>query len=460
MAEGMTFPGLRAAYAAASPSRKLLWWVVLLILLALPPALYFRDAQEPDFRVLFADLSDKDGGEIVEALDRLRIKYRISQTSGAIEVLADQLHNARYRLAAQGLPKGDKPDAEETVGPRFGLSPFQEQIGYQRSLESELSRSVEDIEGVESSRVHLALPKQSAFLREQVPPAASVLVRLKPGKQLSEGQVEAIRQVVANSVAGMGAGQVSIVDQNGSLLAAGLAGFYRGLSQNQLEYARRVENDLASRITGVLSPVLGDTSYRIQVTARVNFTESEETTENSRRTGTVAGTVDRTVRHVREPRGSLEQVSALIIVDEAVGKALVELDRLAELARQAIGFDGERGDSLQVISMPFKVPEAPTETTQIEPAQQPVAKAGFDLEKIDPELIPVYAGLAVSLLMLILLFRVRARQRKQREQEEELANQRPTPEEAFESRVESLRQAVLSDPKVAASVVKLWMGNA
>lgn len=460
MAEGLTFPGLRAAYAAASPSRKLLWWGAIFILLALPPALYWGDTQEPSFRVLFADLSDKDGGEVVEALDRLRIKYRISQENGAIEVPSDQLHIARYRLAAQGLPKGDKPDAEETVGPRFGLSPFQEQIGYQRSLESELSQSVGDIEGVESSRVHLALPKQSAFLREQVPPAASVLVKLEPGKQLSEGQVEAVRQIVANSVPGMGAGQVSIVDQNGTLLAASVAGFYRGLSQNQLEYARRVENDLAGRITGVLSPVLGDTSFRVQVTTRVNFTESEETTENSRRTGTVAGTVDRTVRHVREPRGSLEQVSVLVIVDESAGRAAVELDRLAQLARQAIGFDSERGDSLQVISMPFKAAEVAGEMIQKAPLQQPISTKDSQTIEPDLELMPVYAGLAASLLMLMLLFRIRARQRKRVEQEEELAAQRPTPEEVFDARVESLRQAVLSDPKVTASVIKLWMEKA
>lgn len=459
MAEGLTLPGLRNAYASAGTTRKLLWWAVLLLVLALPLALFWGNAKEPEYRVLFLELSDKDGGEVVEALERLRVDYRISESSGAIEVPSDQLHIARYKLAAQGLPRGDKPAADETVGPRFGLSPFQEQIGYQRGLEADLARSVDTIEGVESARVHLAVPKQSAFLREQIPPAASVLVELGSGKQLSEEQVESIRQIVASSVPGMGAGQVSIVDQNGALLAAGLASLYRGLTQNQLEYARRLENDFAGRISRVLAAVLGDTAFKVQVTAKIDFTESEETTENSRRTGTVAGTVDRSVRHVREPRGSLQQVSVLIIVDESAGQGVIESDKLAGLARQAIGFDRERGDSLQVIAMPFKVPEVSKTPVVEKPAQLPLLPKDPVLLEVDEEMLPVYAGLTAALLMMVLLLRLRVRNRKIREEGEELAAQRPGPGEAFEARIDSLRQEVQSDPKITASVVKLWIGN-
>lgn len=460
MADGLTFTGLRDAFAAASPARKLVWGGVILLLLALPAALFWQDAQTPrEYRVLFAELSDRDGGEVVGALEKLNIPYRLTEADGSVQVPADQLHVARYKLAAQGLPRGDKP-AEETAGPRFGLSPFQEQLGYQRSLEAELARSVESLEAIESARVHLALPKQSAFLREQVPPAASVLVKLEPGNPLGEEKVEALRQIVAGGVPGLNPGQVSVVDQSGALLAAGVAGFYRGLSPNQIEYARRVENDLAGRIKRVLAPVLGDTAFKVQVTARVDFSESEETIESSRRTGTVAGTVDRSVRHVREPRGSLEQVASLVVVDERAGLAPAELDRLASLARQVIGFDSRRGDSLQVIMLPFAVAEMPVAVPQMKSQHKiPLAAQPQPQRSIlDDELLPVYAGLMLALLFMFLLMFLRARQRRRREEEAREA-QAPQPGELFDARLDSLRQRVLGDPKITASVVKLWMQN-
>ncbi len=461
MADGLTFTGLRDAYAAASPARKLVWGGLILLLLALPAALFWMDAQTPRaYRVLFAELSDRDGGEVVEALERLNIPYRLTEADGSIQVPADQLHVARYKLAAQGLPRGDKP-ADETAGPRFGLSPFQEQLGYQRGLEAQLARSVESIDSVESARVHLALPRQSAFLREQIPPAASVLIELRPGASLAEEKVEALRQIVAGGVPGLNAAQVSVVDQSGALLAAGLAGFYRGLSPNQMEYARRVESDLAGRIKRVLEPVLGKTAFKVQVTARIDFSESEETIESSRRTGTVAGTVDRSVRHVREPRGSLGQVASLIVVDERAGLGPAELDRLAALARQVIAFDSERGDSLQAIMLPFAVEEKPVAVPAAKlPRKIPVAAPPHPKPTIlDDELLPVYAGLVLALLFMFLLMSVRGHQRRRRANEEARAAQEPSPGELFEARLDSLRQRVLSDPRVTASVVKSWMQN-
>jgi flagellar M-ring protein FliF len=459
MADGLTLSGLRDAYVAASTARKLVWGALILLLLALPVSLLWHGAQPPEaYRVLYAKLSDKDGGEVVEALERLKIPYRVTEPDGSVQVPADQLYVARYKLAAQGMPRGDKPAADE-AGPRFGLSPFQEQLGYQRGLEAELARSVQSIEAIESARVHLALPRQSAFLREQIPPAASVLVKLKSGAQLGEEQVEALRRVVAGGVPGMSAGQVSIVDHRGALLAAGVAGFYRGLSANQMEYARQIEHDLAARISRVLAPVLGDAAFKVQVMARIDFSESEKTTESSRRTGTVAGTVNRTVRHVREPRGSLQQVSALIVVDERAGQGVMDLGKLAALARQVIGFDQARGDNLQVIMLPFPAAEAPGAQPKAESPRKLPIVAEPPSPAIDRELLPVYAGFALALLFLLLLLTLRMRQRRPRAREEGLAAEAPQPGDGFDARLDALRQGVLVDPKVAASVVKLWMQN-
>lgn len=463
MADGLTFTALRDAYAAASPARKLVWGVVILLLLALPAAFFWAETQKPrEYRVLFSELSDRDGGEVVEALERLNIPYRLTEADGSIQVPAEQLHVARYRLAAQGLPRGDKP-ADENAGPRFGVSPFQERVGYQRALEAQLAHSVESLEAVEAARVHLAIPRQSAFLREQIPPAASVLVVLKPGARLTEERVEALRQIVAGGVPGLNPGQVSVVDQSGALLAAGLAGAYRGLSPDQMEYARRLENDLAGRIMRVLAPVLGDTAFRVQVTAKVDFRESDETIESSRRVGAAAGTIDRSVRHVRAPRGSLEQVSSLIVVDERAAPEAGELDRLAVLARQAVGFDSARGDSLQVIMLPFLAAEKPYAA----PAPRPLHKlpaaapAQPGAALFNDSLLPVYAGLVLALLLFLLALSVRARRRRLRAEEE--ARAEPAPHQAgerFDARLDSLRQRVLTDPRVTASVVKTWMQSA
>lgn len=453
MADGLTLSGLRDAYAAASTARKLLWGLVFLFILTLPLALVWQDAQTPEkYSTLYSRLSDRDGGEVVEALEALKIPYRLSDVDGAVQVPQSQLYVARYKLAAQGLPRGDKPADEE--GPRFGLSSFQEQLGYQRGLEARLASSVQTIEAVESARVHLALPRQSTFLREQIPPAASVLVKLKPGLQLSEEQVEALRQIVAGGVPAMSPGQVSIIDQSGAMLAAGVAEFYRGLSANQLEYARRLESDLADRISRVLEPVLGKVAFKVQVTARINFAETEETTENAYRTGTIAGTVDRTVRHVREPRGRLQRVSVLVVVDERAGPEVAKLDRLAALARQAIGFDNRRGDNLQVIMLPF--PAAASSSTPSEavaPAQRLPLVSEPQTPDFREDLLPVYAGLALSLVLLVLLWWVRQYRRRQEAEMQEEA----VPEESLEARLVTLRQQVIEDPKVAASVVKLWI---
>lgn len=439
MADGLTYTGLRDAYAAASPARRLVWGGLILLLLVLPAVLLWKGAQTPgEYRVLFAGLSDRDGGEVVEALERLHIPYRLSEADGSVEVPSHDLHVARYKLAAQGLPRGDKALARGTTGPRFGLSPYQERLGHQRGLEAELAHSLESVEGVESARVHLALPRQSSFLRERIPPAASVLVKLRQGAAFGDEKVEALRQIVAGGVPGMSPGQISIVDQSGALLAAGMTASHRDLSPDQLEYARRLESDLAARVERVLAPVLGDTAFRVQVTAGIDFGENEETSDASRR--------------------SLRQVSTLIVVDEHGGNELAEPDRLAALARQAIGFDGERGDSLQVIMLPFPVVETPVVAApQPEPPRKtslPAQAQPPRLPRLDDVLLPIYAGLALALL-LALLISVRLRRRRRRAEEETQAAQPPA--EAFEARLDSLRQSVLADPRVAASVVKLWM---
>ncbi|EHC1573560.1 flagellar M-ring protein FliF [Escherichia coli] len=176
-------------------------------------------AKAPDYRTLFSNLSDQDGGAIVSQLTQMNIPYRFSEASGAIEVPADKVHELRLRLAQQGLPKGGAVGFELLDQEKFGISQFSEQVNYQRALEGELSRTIETIGPVKGARVHLAMPKPSLFVREQKSPSASVTVNLLPGRALDEGQISAIVHLVSSAVAGLPPGNVTLVDQGGHLLA-------------------------------------------------------------------------------------------------------------------------------------------------------------------------------------------------------------------------------------------------
>ena len=193
-------------------------------------------AKAPDYRTLFSNLSDQDGGAIVSQLTQMNIPYRFSEASGAIEVPADKVHELRLRLAQQGLPKGGAVGFELLDQEKFGISQFSEQVNYQRALEGELSRTIETIGPVKGARVHLAMPKPSLFVREQKSPSASVTVNLLPGRALDEGQISAIVHLVSSAVAGLPPGNVTLVDQGGHLLTqSNTSG--RDLNDAQLKYA-------------------------------------------------------------------------------------------------------------------------------------------------------------------------------------------------------------------------------
>ncbi|EFJ4758943.1 flagellar MS-ring protein [Escherichia coli O121:H19 str. K5269] len=241
-------------------------------------------AKVPDYRTLFSNLSDQDGGAIVSQLTQMNIPYRFSEASGAIEVPADKVHELRLRLAQQGLPKGGAVGFELLDQEKFGISQFSEQVNYQRALEGELSRTIETIGPVKGARVHLAMPKPSLFVREQKSPSASVTVNLLPGRALDEGQISAIVHLVSSAVAGLPPGNVTLVDQGGHLLTQfNTSG--RDLNDAQLKYASDVEGRIQRRIEAILSPIVGKGNIHAQVTAQLDFASKEQTEEQYRPNG-------------------------------------------------------------------------------------------------------------------------------------------------------------------------------
>ncbi|KAA8996727.1 flagellar basal body M-ring protein FliF [Affinibrenneria salicis] len=235
-------------------------------------------AKSPDYRVLYSNLNDRDGGAIVQQLTQMNIPYRFADSGGALLIPADKVHETRLRLAQQGLPKGGAVGFELLDQEKFGISQFSEQVNYQRALEGELSRTIETLGPVQNARVHLAMPKPSLFVREQKSPSASVTLNLQPGRALDEGQINAIVYMVSGSVAGLPPDNVTVVDQNGRLLTQS-DGAGRDLNATQLKYTNEVENRYQRRIEAILAPMVGNGNVHAQVTAQLDFASREQTDE-------------------------------------------------------------------------------------------------------------------------------------------------------------------------------------
>jgi flagellar M-ring protein FliF len=237
-------------------------------------------SRTPNYTLLYGSLAGKSGAEVVEALERADIPFRLDNGSGAILVPSSKVHEARLKLAAEGLPRTtdlgfellDKKQA-------FGTSEFIERARYQRALEGELARSIATLNNVEGARVHLGVPRQSVFLRDRRKPSASVLVRLYPGRRLERGQVAAIAHLIAAAIPNLESSQVRVIDEMGRLLTSPDTADELSLSHRELEYSRAVEKAYVKNIEEILTPVVGAGAFRAQVVVDVDFTKTEESRE-------------------------------------------------------------------------------------------------------------------------------------------------------------------------------------
>ncbi|MBL0125104.1 MAG: flagellar M-ring protein FliF [Betaproteobacteria bacterium] len=394
----------------------------------------------PDFKVLYSNLSDKDGGAILAQLSQMNIPYKHADGGGAIMVPSDQVHEARLKLASQGLPKGSTVGFELLENQRFGATQFQEQVNFQRGLEGELAKSIQSLSSVQNARVHLALPKQSAFLREQQKPSASVILNLYPGRTLDRAQVAGIVHLVSSSVPDLPMKNVTALDQNGTLLSStGDINSAGGLDPDKLNYLQQLEQSYIRRVIDLLEPIVGRNNVRAQVAADVDFAVIEQTAETfkpnvgeasvrssamnessngggnnaqgvpgalsnqppanptaplqgasaapgqpaapkndagagpGKREQTTNYEVDKTIRVEKRPVGSVKRLSVAVVVNnskstDADGKVTMtplseaDLAKITSLVREAVGFSQPRGDSLNVVNVPFNVDEKIAET--------------------------------------------------------------------------------------------------
>ncbi|MHB8759209.1 MAG: flagellar basal-body MS-ring/collar protein FliF [Thiobacillus sp.] len=276
----MVVPGNVMEFTRTAGGRKILLMLGVAATVAVMAGVWMW-GQQPEYRVLFSNFSDRDGGAIVAELEKMNVPYKYAEGGGAVLVPADRVHDARLKLASQGLPKGGNVGFELMENQRLGASQFVEQVNFQRAMEGELARSIESVSAVQAARVHLALPKDSVFVSEQKQPTASVLLNLHPGRALDPQQVSAIVHLVASSVPELSTKNVTVVDQNGNLLSdAGKAPRANGMDPSQIKYVQELQRNVVARIESIITPIVGPGNVRAEATADVDFSRSEQAVES------------------------------------------------------------------------------------------------------------------------------------------------------------------------------------
>jgi len=546
-ASGQSLTALMRGFNDLPPGRKLGLMVALAAVIAIVVGSWIW-AQTPDYRILFSNLSDRDGGTVVESLQKLNIPFKMAEGGGAIMVPSGMVYEARLKLASQGLPKGGAVGFDLMDNMKIGVTQFQESVAYQRALEGEITRTIEAVSAVQGARVHLAIPKETVFVREQQKPSASILINLYPGRTLDKAQVEGIVHLVASSVPDMPPANVTIIDQNSKLLTSANKQNATGLDSSQLEYLGEVEQTYIRRIEDILVPITGPNNVRAQVTADLDFSMNEQTAETykpnptpdksavrSSQTSETMGEggagaagvpgalsnqppgaatapinapggkpgaggaaaasaggaihkeattnfeVDKTISHVRNSMGSVKRLSVAVVVNnkgekDKKGKmsyrALTkeELMQIYNLAREAMGFNQARGDTLNVVNAPFNLAE-----------EEPVAAAPIwkdpAMVSLVKELVKylVIAGILMFLVMGVIrpaLSELAAAGEAHRiavsRAEVEMAAGRggegaqiggAKRATSYEDDMQMVKEVAKQDPKIVANVVKDWVNK-
>jgi len=499
-------------------------------------------SKTPDYRVLFTQLNDKDGGAVIAALSQMNVPYRFSEAGGAIMVPSSQWHDVRLKLAGQDLPRnhanGGFEGYSKLDGQKFGTSNFVEQINYQRALESELARSIQTIASVQSARVHLAINRPSVFVRDAQKPSASIVLQLAPNRPLEPGQVTAIVNLVSNSVPDLPPRNVSVVDQTGTLLSNQTTQA-NGLDPTQIKQKREFEQEMIARIERLMLPIVGEGNVRAQVTAEMDFSKIErveenfspnsqadtaavrssnvsesvqsgpgpngggvpgaasnqppqpaeapiaaapgaqpgqtaagtQTSVNQQKTATTNYEVNRTVTHNLQQVGSLRRISLAVVVNHrsvtaedgtVTGKPLSDAEKqeITQLIKGAVGFNEQRGDTLNLVNAAF------TQPAMLPAEEVPLWK--------NPEILTwakeigrnlLIAGIALYLVLGVLRPMLRTFATPPAPEPELLPPPEPEVTQVAEKsatydlNLQAAKQIARQDPKLVANVVRDWVTN-
>lgn len=395
-------------------TRQILSLVGIALAIAIGITMWFW-SQTPGLAPLFSGLTTADEMSVAQALESRGVRYETA-ANGTVLVPSAQVHELRLAMAAEGLPRaaGVGFESMQDTG-ALGSSPFMENARYQHALETELARTIANMQSIRSARVHLATPRRSAFVRSEQKASAAVMLSLYPGRELDSGQVAAIVHLVSSSVPALSDDRVSVVDQRGTLLSRPTTAAGQGMDTEQLAYQDRLEQRYVQRILQLLQPLAGPGNVSAQVTVDLDLSRSEQTREvydpqsrtirseqtmeergGGSATGGVPGAlsnrppeeavaaepdsaapemrslqatrnyeINRVVEQTWRQPGQIRRISAAVVVDhlpngeEGVRDALdaEKMERIEALVREAIGFSAERGDSVNVQNLRFQAPE-------------------------------------------------------------------------------------------------------
>ena len=409
---GQLFSQMWKGFESLPASRKLTILAAAgITLLSIALAVVFIN--QPEYKVLYTNLSAEDAGQITARLQEKKIPYQLSSSGDMISVPSEKVSELRLELAASGLPKGGGVGFEIFDTKNLGVTEFVQQLNYQRALQGELTRTINSLDEIQQSRVHLVIPKKSLFSEDQKKPTASVIVRLKNGRNLSDPQINGIAHLVSSSIEGMSPRDVMIVDSSGKVLSkVNEGGELAQLSNSQIEYKKNVEKELTSRITSMLEKVVGEGKAVVRIAADLDFRVMEKTEEkfdseepairsvqrSQEKSGSISGgagessvattarqaapprpagsnreksdetinyEISRTVNKTVMPVGDVKKISIAVLVDgnyvkndkgaeEYQPRPEKELTALEDLVKKSAGFDAKRGDQVVVSNVAFK----------------------------------------------------------------------------------------------------------
>jgi flagellar M-ring protein FliF len=378
-------------FKSLTPSKRLSIIIIAVITLVSMGAFVFFVNQK-EYKTLFSNLSTEDAGKIVAGLQEKTIPYKLSANGESILVPAEDVSKLRLELASSGLPQTGGVGFEIFDKKNFGVTDFVQQVNYQRALQGELARTINSLDEIQQSRVHIVVPKKSIFIEKQAKPEVSVVLKLKPGVKLRASQIEGIAHLVAGSIEGVHPEEVTIIDNGGNLLSvAGGGSTLSKRTDSQIEYQRNIEKNLENRIQSMLEKVVGEGKAVARVTATLDFRVVEKTEEaydpeepvvrsQHRKSGNddeiINYEINRVISKTMMPVGKMEKLSVAVLVDNVYTKnekgveefrprSKKEIETLEGLVKRSVGFDAERGDQVVVTSVFFKKIELGTEAVEV-----------------------------------------------------------------------------------------------
>ena len=383
----------------------------------------------PDYQLLYANLSQEDAGAIVEKLKNQKIPYEVSNGGRTIRVASDMIHETRLQLAGEGLPEGSDVGLEMFEDTPLGMTDFIQKINFQRALQGELTRTIKTLDAVAQVRVHLVIPKDNLFRKQKPKGKASITLKLKSGKSLSEGQIQGIVYLDSASVGSIEASNVVIVDVNGNLLSGGKEPSEGAMmSTSNFKHKLRVQKELQAKIIKMLEDALGSGKVIAKISTDLDFEQVERTEEifdpdsqvvrsenqisessvgsippggipgvqalvpSGEDSGSGAGQaaqrnksnavfnyeINKEVRRISKPVGEITKLSVAVMIDGTMAgdpaeyqpRTPEEMAKYLQMVQSAVGFDAERGDVVQVENIQFDHSQLDKEKAEIESAEQ------------------------------------------------------------------------------------------